>query len=137
MKITSFTPKTLELLKLDIEHALKLVSAQHCINLKVGKIVYDSGTATIKLEAGVMIAADDGMTVLTKERVAFHQYAETYGLTQDCLGKKCVIRGMTLTVAGLNVRRAKNPIQLQHEDGRIFFSSAATVKRTIQMSEVK
>ncbi len=94
------------------------------VSLSLGRTTFNSNTAKIKIEAASITT--DG-EVLSKEIVAFKQYAHHYGLKPEDLGKTFTSYQGTYTICGLAERSHKFPILAKNSKGKVFKFPAVTV----------
>lgn len=97
------------------------------ISIKNG--TFDAGQITFKVEFAEI--GESGMAE-TKEVTDFRNYASSYGLKADDLGRQFTMRGESFEVCGLKPRARKMPILAKRTDGRTFKFAADDVKRLLE-----
>lgn len=125
MKVTG---GMMNLLRNDINEALREVAARRGVTLKVGSGSYDMNEqyGSFKLEVGAVNSATG--EVATKDSESFKRYAASYGLAPDDLNREFRHGMDTFKITGLNTRRPKNPISaIRVRDGAGFKFTANAV----------
>lgn len=125
MNIKSFDRQTLRLLRPELESAFAAVATKYGIAIQLGSGQFDSANATFKLELSAK--ASDG-TTMNKERVAYTQFADAYGLKPEWLDKTFLFRGTPYKIAGLNTKARKAPILAANPQGKRYKFDTFTVK---------
>lgn len=128
MNIKSFDRQTLRLLRPELESAFAAVATKYGIAIQLGSGQFDSANATFKLELSAK--ASDG-TTMNKERVAYTQFADAYGLKPEWLDKTFLFRGTPYKIAGLNTKARKAPILAANPQGKRYKFDTFTVKAAL------
>ena len=99
-----------------LEKKLEELSKELGINFTTGRATFEGTgqTGTFKLDLAIISETGE---VITKERKAYEQYHNLFGLPADGFGKEVVIHGQRLKIAGLRMRAPKNNVLLDTCDG--------------------
>lgn len=108
-KITDFTldKQIFNLLRHDVENALKSVAEKYGIEITAGSISYTNEYCTMKITASVISESGE---VLTKEKADFKKYAELFDLKPEDLGRTFKLNNSTFEIVGLKPSSRKFPI---------------------------
>jgi hypothetical protein len=120
--------RALQILREDLQAALKVVSDKHGIQIEVGRATFTPKNATFKVE--IATVSEDG-TANTQEATNFIQFCSLYDLKPEHLGAEFTFRGDRYKVAGLASGRShKFPILADRiPDGKTFKFPAESVVR--------
>ncbi len=102
-----FNPRNLDVIRADIESALKTVAEQHGVTFALGNTDYTPGSFSVRLEA----KRDGG------DKRDFEQYAASYGLRASDFGATFMYRNAKYTISGINPGAGTYPIVTSREDG--------------------
>lgn len=110
-KITQFSDKTIELVRGEIEAALKSVGQKLNVNFTVGSITYSSMTSTARARLNFAANAPDG-SVINQAREDWNRYAKTYGLQPEWLDQTFYHEFEELKIVGLYPHRRRLSVAL-------------------------
>lgn len=97
-----------------IEEKLAEVAKELGMKISIGSGSYGGSTGSLKIELATV--SEDG-EVMTRERKAFLDYHELYGLPREALDAEIKISGYNVTIAGIKTRAPKNNVLLDLTDG--------------------
>jgi len=112
-----FTKSTIEVLRVEINTALREVEEAHGIKLNMGNISFDATMFRTKLEASIV---NEKGIVEDRQRRDFTQYATMYDLNPEWLDKEIVLGDDTFTVTGLNTKASKNVVRIEKGNGQTY-----------------
>lgn len=98
--------KMLDTIKYELEQVLPEIGERLGVFIKVGSGTYGV-CGSLKLEVASISGTGE---IESKERIAFKQLANSYGLTDTDLDKTFVQNGKTYTIVGLRPKAYKMPI---------------------------
>lgn len=129
----SISRASLTALQKDINAAMVAVGAKHgfAINTNGGSIGEESATLRLLV---VPLAADatPGVSAFaTKAGKDWEQYAESFGLQKDWLGKTFKHRSLMVTVIGIQATRIKYPVAVRNSNGKEMLLTAEEVIRAL------
>jgi len=127
------TKELLSELRKDFDRAIEEVGHKYSLSIDLKGISYSDTNASGKIEMSLI--QPDGV-LQTKERSSWQSMASTYGLDPDLLDKTFVSRGVTHTVAGINKKAKKYPIQTRNPQGETFKWPVSHFKRAIEQAEM-
>jgi len=119
MKITQFTSSNLDLLRADINAALRQISEKHGIDMKIGTMSYSSDKTTCRLtmETKAERVGTAGSAIVGKGA----QYLRMFDLPQDAFERTFILQNEEFRLTELKTNRPKNPCSIQRvKDGRQF-----------------
>jgi len=126
MKITFFSPESVDAVRDSLETALKTVAEHHGIAVKINQMVYRAESCEVSVECAVL--REDG-EALTREAMQFRDRAAFYGLDPALIFKSFIGHdGKRLKLIGLNPKAKANPFVIQATDGTIYAASEATIR---------
>lgn len=104
----TFNGSNIELLRRDINEALKAIEARHDIKIDVGGMRYSSTTVSIKVEA---VALGNDENVGSHEESAFKSNAyRVRGISAAHFGKTFRSQGKSFTITALKPANHKYPV---------------------------
>lgn len=107
-----------------IEAALKELSDEFGITIKVGNGSFADQTASFKLE--MSINGEDGEAVPTEAR-DFTAYASRLGMKPEWLGQKINHHGTEYTIVGLKPKATKNNVVVESARGARYVIPSTSV----------
>jgi hypothetical protein len=120
-------PKIAEIRR-DIIEALADVGVKHGLKLDTGNATFTSTSLSLKLE---MTSLGEGGVERDLDAEAFTKFASLEGLDPSDLGKPIKLQGKPFTIAGYRPKARKNCITVKSPAGKVFVTSADTVKRAL------
>lgn len=116
MKLTQFDKAALQLMRKDIDAALKIIAEKYGIeSLSMG----NSSIASTEFTAKIIgkIGQENSLIAAAHNR----GYSIYLGYSENIIGRSFTIHGKTFTVTEINPRKQKMPIIAKNEkDGRLF-----------------
>ena len=133
MPIDKFNSQNIRDLRFELKEALRDISEKLGISLTYGHCRFGRTTATIRIEAAV--ATEDGKPQ-TKDEAEFRQYAESWGLLPDDLGKVFKMGGREYKIVGgsKRARRYKVFIQRIEYDGKTYKATPNSIRIALKNS---
>lgn len=133
MQIKSFDRQILKALRTSMDAALKQVSAEYGVEIKVGNASYTELTAKFSVELASV--SQDG-TVNTKEVSEFKQFCSLLGLKPEHLGATVTQGREQYRITGLSLGSSKFPILVERvRDGKAFKLPRTAVSSLTGISE--
>jgi len=117
-----FNPRNLDVIRADIQLALKAVAEQHSLTFAFGNTNYTPGSFSVRLEA----KRDGG------EKRDFEQYAASYGLQPSDFGTTFMHRNAKHTINGIKPGSGTYPIVTTREDGECIRFRADLVREALK-----
>jgi hypothetical protein len=116
MKMTKIKANECQLLRPEIDEALRKVADYYGLVHKVGKMTYanDGNNVTMKLEFAVPSTTGD---VMTREATVFKTNAGMLGFYAEDLFKPFTYGRRQMKIIGYNGRKRNYPIMCQYTDG--------------------
>ena len=129
-EITQFNKANLQVLRTEIDNALKAVENQFGIKLHAGNASFSGNEVTFKLKGNTI---GEGGTVITKEATNWDRYKVFNGMNHLSVGDQITIQGKSYTLTGYNTRAKKAPVNFKDSLGRGYKCSM----RMLQMENSK
>lgn len=129
-EITQFNKANLQVLRTEIDNALKAVENQFGIKLHTGNASFSGNEVTFKLKGNTI--GGDG-TVITKEGTNWDRYKVFNGMSHLSVGDQITIQGKSYTLTGYNTRAKKSPVEFKDSRGNNYKCSM----RMLQMENSK
>lgn len=126
MAIKQFNRDNLQIIRPEIEKALKGLSDALGIEIALGSGRFSPTNATFKLELSVKDASG---TVINKERSAFIEVADLIGMKAEWIDKTFSFGGVTYKIEGYKSKSRKAPIIASNPQGKPFKFDINTVVR--------
>ena len=125
--ITQFNRPSIKAIRTAMDEAMSKVEKEFGIKISTGNASFSDNEVTFKVKANTL----DGNTgeVISKEAVAFESRKGVYGLDHLSVGDKIEMQGKTFTIAGLNTRARKSPINIIDANGTSYKCSIEMIKR--------
>ena len=127
------TKEMLSELRKDCDRAIEEVGHKYSLSIDLKGISYSDTNASGKIEMSLI--QSDGV-LQTRERSSWQSMASTYGLDPDLLDKTFVSNGVAHTVAGINMKAKKYPIQTRDPQGKGYKWPLSHFKRAIEQAEM-
>jgi len=128
----SFTSSNLDIIRRDLDEALKKVATKHNIALKIGGIKYSADQFHTKLEAFIQDASTSGMNVRQIEGLKnLKKYGSLYNVTENDFGKTFTNwDGQVFKFVGLMPSRPKYPVLGESvKNGKMFKFTEGVLKK--------
>mgnify|MGYP005996363937 FL=1 len=129
-EITQFNKANLQVLRTEIDNALKAVENQFGIKLHAGNASFSGNEVTFKLKGNTI---GEGGTVITREATNWDRYKGLNGMSHLSVGDQITIQGKSYTLTGYNTRAKKAPVEFKDSLGRCYKCSM----RMLQMENSK
>ena len=129
-EITQFNKANLQVLRTEIDNALKAVENQFGIKLHAGNASFSGNEVTFKLKGNTI---GEGGTVITREATNWNRHRGLHGMDHLSVGDQITIQGKAYTLTGFNTRARKAPVEFQDSLGRCYKCSM----RMLQMENSK
>jgi len=113
-EITTFNKANLQVLRTEIDNALKAVENQFGIKLHAGNASFSGNEVTFKLKGNTI---GEGGTVITKEATNWDRYKVFNGMNHLSVGDQITIQGKSYTLTGYNTRAKKAPVEFKDSRG--------------------
>jgi hypothetical protein len=113
-EITQFNKANLQVLRTEIDNALKAVENQFGIKLHAGNASFSGNEVTFKLKGNTI---GEGGTVITKEATNWDRYKVFNGMNHLSVGDQITIQGKSYTLTGYNTRAKKAPVEFKDSRG--------------------
>lgn len=124
------TKEKLRLIAADIEKAIQSVGAQHNVKLTRGHATYSDNNFTLKVEGAVITEHGE---VMTREKQSFLDFATSFGLKPEDLGRVFIYQGVSYKISGLKPRATRYPIVVYNtRTGKGFKFPSETVVRSLK-----
>lgn len=128
MKIDNFTKMNFNVFKKDLELALKEIEDKYEMKHSNIKIRYSLKNATIKFDLNIVGETGEAET---KEKQAFFQYCDYFGIQKDWFGQKIKFPdGVIFILQGFDMRKSKNKVLLKDLNGKNYYSSINLLKQS-------
>lgn len=131
IKIESFNPANLRLLRQLLEKHLAAVEAEVGVKVVVGGARYSDSTVTFKVDLNIV--AENGV-VHDRYRDEYTQLARIYGLDPEWIDREFTDRtGTKFRISGLNTRKRKFPVIVARvTDGKKFLYNIDTIRFALE-----
>ena len=129
-EITQFNKANLQVLRTEIDNALKAVENQFGIKLHAGNASFSGNEVTFKLKGNTI---GEGGTVITKEATNWDRYKVFNCMNHLSVGDQITIQGKSYTLTGYNTRARKAPVEFKDSRGNGYKCSM----RMLQMENSK
>lgn len=129
-EITQFNKANLQVLRTEIDNALKAVENQFGIKLHAGNASFSGNEVTFKLKGNTI---GEGGTVITREATNWDRYKGLHGMDHLSVGDQITLQGKSYTLTGYNTRAKKAPVEFKDSLGRCYKCSM----RMLQMENSK
>lgn len=127
----SFTPSELKAFREDFNKAVKALSAQYGITLKIANITYSNSEFHTKLTGERVLDKKDAEA---KERAEWNRYCGLVDLTPEDYGFVYVKDNLTLTAVAINPNAPKNSLTLRDQNGKLYKTQPITIKIAKRMA---
>lgn len=113
-EITQFNKANLQVLRTEIDNALKAVENQFGIKLHAGNASFSGNEVTFKLKGNTI---GEGGTVITREATNWDRHRGLHGMDHLSVGDQITIQGKSYTLTGYNTRAKKAPVEFKDSRG--------------------
>ena len=114
----------------EIDSALLAIGTRRGITFQMGRATCSQAGDEGSFKVSMRTLAEDG-TPNDRNAYAFVKYAAMIGLEPTDLGRKILVAGKLLTIAGYLPGSRKNPVAVKDENGKDFVISIATAKAAL------
>ncbi len=119
MPIRSIDPHDVRILRTEAQRALDQLGQKFDLAVNIGSARYSTNEVTFQLK--MTVKNPQTGIVETSERLAYKEFANTFGLNPSWLDQEFVLGHETYRVTGLNTRSTKYRVQGERvRDGRRF-----------------
>jgi hypothetical protein len=112
MKLSSIDKNAMQVLRPEIDKALKLIATKYGIQMNTARGTFDNSTGTFKIDINTIL--DDG-TVMTKEAKDFVDYEWKHSLDKTDLWKYFSYFGIKYQIVGFKVKSRKRNIIIESQ----------------------
>ena len=129
MKITRIDKTTCQLLRSEINFALKDICNRYGVSIEAGRCTFGASNASFKVEVAVK---NDAGEVLNHNWTTLKAYQKILGLSDASMTKVFVLGGKKFQLAGYNTRKWAKPFILNClDDGRTYVAREDQVKQAL------
>ena len=129
MKITQFNGSNLDLLRADINAALRQISEKHGINMSIGTMSYSSNKTTCRITMETKRVVG---TSSNPSKNADAVYLSMFDLPANAFEREFSIQGTVFKLVGLKPNRPKNPCSIERvKDGKQFKCGEHVLKNAL------
>jgi len=126
-KMTSFTNPNLDLLRTEMDAALKAIGDKYGITMDTGNIRYDVDRTNFNTSIKVRLGDGGVADVAANNRREWDKYAPRFGLKSTDFGKTFVSNGQTFTLSGVKPRGKKYNVLAKNPAGKCYKFSGQRV----------
>jgi len=128
------TKESCRILRIDIEHALRLTQDMHGVTITVGSMSYDPQMGTISAKLNIACETENGQSA-SEASWKLGVAASNGRLTMEMLGQTFTMNNTEYTVAGFDHKRPKRCIQInRNSDGKRFVTNVDALRRALGLT---